>query len=235
MSELGDRINYVCHFPSVDKSTAYKVFEISYYNSKWSLPIRRSWAKTVFDKDLAINDIAGKSVVVISASRLPASEQIALKDESIILYKAAVAYAKTARKGGIQDDYLRAHSLGGKSGDHNITSISYADFQTLNPDFQVLNPGLFIRESTGKVRGETHPVLYVANAKKAQHMNTITTCKFKNYTPEKKGYIQNRYIATYQNSTMPKPKTASGTTPSRAIAVLRGRIIKDVLHEMGVK
>jgi len=230
-----ERIAYQCHFPVAEKTGRHQVFEKDTYNVKWALPLRRSWYKNVYKEGIGINDIAGKTVMVISASPLPMSEQPVWEDERIFLYKAKVAYAKTVRKGQVRQTRCRISDLANKLGGVELPSIEYDDFIELNPTFITDYPSLRISKGPVKQAKLQHPRVSVSAGHEHKYQNMAFMLNYNDWQPATKGFIEERYIAKYQNASMKEPKTASGTTPLRAVAVLRGRIIKDVLGEMGMR
>ena len=232
-SKYSDRIAYICHFPATHEEYGRKIIKTGIYNTTWSIPLPRLWYSKVYLKGLAINDIAGKKVVVTNADELPEKEQIVWEDEKIRIFKAEVAYAKTIRKGKVTADFVTAYSFGDPGASQEVQSISYEDFLHINPTFLEDNSYIEVTSNTVPNKGLV-PVFRAKPECRNMYNSSSTRISFNNYTPEIKGFLEKRYIAVYQNSTMKEPKVASGTTPLRSVSVLRGRIIQDVLGEMGV-
>jgi len=194
-------------------------------NGSFELPVRHTWYNRVYQKKLAATDIAGKDCVVLQVWDIPDNEQIALNTTDYIrLYRARVGYVKTVNNPNGQE---KAHFyLSPKTG---VVTLSI----NLNL-FRRLNPELVAAESAGKISftslnnrqtraiwlpgGLEHYILYFAPRRGINH------------------FVEERYLARYEKPGIYPDKNilASGTSPKRAIAVLRNRITAMLTNQMGV-
>jgi hypothetical protein len=195
-----------------------------YSQAEWSVPISSIWYGTVYKYGIPFTDIAGKTVVVLSAKLLPNNEQVYRATDKAILFRAEVAFAQRVRKGDSTpiDTHISDNTI--------LHDITLEEFQTLNPNFSILHPNILVKENTNK------QVYFKTNGK-------VQYTKINRFKPAIINKTLTRYIAMYEKDLNKKTNNAeesvkrigSSTTKPRAIAVLRGRSVRTVLKDLGVE
>ena len=195
----------------------------------WRIPIRSNWFTRVFRRGLGMNDINKKPIVVMNVWDIPDEEQPALVSDDIRLYRAKTCYVKVTNNGQWLTQRGRIYLQGTtpKPSDweqYKLPQDSTCTAKQLNEWNPEYRGQLVIKE--GKYRIVQLPM-------NSNYSNPHTaTLGF--YTRGPKVFVEDRYIAQYVKPGVEKKLVASGTSPLRAVAVLRNRITQALMEEMNV-
>jgi len=249
--QSGDRYTYEPYF-FTDKANSGLDKEVvrerdSSY-SPWKCPIKRTWHSKVYLKGLATTDIAGKSVMTLDADQMPKSQCKFLIGDEVDHYKVytvKVGYAKSVSRAYVKATYC----VLGKGDYYCVQNVTIDQFKENNPGWEqevsadgvrVLRYGDLDTKSqnsiyTGNYNGSSNDwaILHRLTTAPGDNRNRIT---YRTWQQGTVGFVEERFIAAYQDEDkMSVPKIACGTSPLRAVSVLRNRITKDVAKTMGVQ
>jgi len=247
-STTSDRYSFKPYFISKENEYENKVArETSGYYSSWMIPIKKTWYRNVFLKGLAKTDIAGKNCFVtdVTPAELPPGALEDFEKGKVDLYYARLAYVKFTRKLKKEQTSWMFEPIGcypvieqtleeflennpgweEKYKNRVVKVVSYQDFaKNYAPHYQAFRHHLL------NACGPDTAVI-IRHAPRGSARERVLYMDWKSGVG---GHLEDRYIATWKDNRMSAPKVATGTTPLRALSVLRNRISKDVTHKLGV-
>lgn len=193
----------------------------------WKFPISGTYFHKVYRRGFLSTEAGTRPLVILDCDELPEEQQTAWNTpDAVRFFKIKTGCLKEVRKERIQ-----LVSVSKYARNPFQTELSMEDFQKLNPDFESLNQSL--RIVPYKQGHYKRPYAAISDERPRDLQYGYKYNAWKSYET---AFTEERFLAAHWPLSSKKPILASGTSPARALAVIKNKVIATQLQtNMGIK